>query len=130
MRLAIVLLSFVVASACSVNKGIDDAPVDRQFLSDDWQTVPTFALPLINDAASRIKADPNYDLSCFEFTFGSDDEDDEYFVLVSHSESWLRANNKIVGPRHEYEGGFSYCGSDVSFRYNRSGQLLERVYQR
>ena len=119
------------------NIQIDDSLVDRDALVDpgNWVTVPAPLFPLIRDAEARIASDPAYDLACLEFQVGyhetdEDGDGDEYFVLVSHSEAWLRANGHFSEANGEYRGGLNYCGSDVSFEYSRTGQFLRKVCQR
>lgn len=139
MLRAFIVIALVAMTACTsrTDATIDDRLIDREALvdPDDWISVPAFLAPLIRDAEFRIARDPDYDLSCLEFLVGyhekgEDGEGDEYFVLVSHSKAWLRANGHISESNGEVEGGLSYCGSDVAFEYSRTGKFLRKVYQR
>lgn len=113
----------------------NDEAIDRAALAENWVSVPAALLPVLLDAEGRIANDSMYDLSCLQLSIGyrqaeEDDDFEGYIVLVSHSETWLRSNGYTAEADGEYEGGLSYCGSDVAFRYDRSGQFMEKVYQR
>lgn len=88
--------------------------------------LPGFFVPLLVDAKSRVDTG-NYNLKCLQFTLGR--HPDGYFVLVNHTNEWLRANG-YQEEGQSYRGGHSYCGPDVSFEYDRSGNFVEKVYQR
>ena len=138
------VLGSCIAACSSPNKfrtaeatDFNESVIYREALveSSNWVSIPAPLLPLLLDAEDRIAKDPLYDLSCLQFRIGyrqaeEDDDFEGYFVLVSHSEVWLRSNGHKAEADGEYRGGLSYCGSDVSFRYDRSGKFVEKVYQR
>ncbi len=136
------ILGSCIAGCSSPNKvrpieatNFNDGAIYREALTEEWVSVPAPLLPLLLDAEARIASNSEYDISCLQFSIGfqqaeEDDDFEGYFVLVSHSEAWLRSNGYTSEADGEYEGGMSYCGADVSFRYDRSGHFVEKVYQR
>jgi hypothetical protein len=123
-------LSASCAGSFAGSDPIDDAHVDRDALSEDGLTLPTFALRLVADAEQKILSDSEYDPACLEYKLRYDPDEDQYVVSVVHSATWLRSNGHSSEADGEYEGGLNYCGFDVSFRYDRSGKYVEKVFQR
>jgi hypothetical protein len=88
--------------------------------------VPEFFVPLLIDAKGRID-NRDYNLDCLQFTLGRQRGLDGYFVLVNHTDAWLRANGYLEEGQ-SYRGGHAYCGLDVSFQYDASGQFQKLVF--
>jgi hypothetical protein len=102
MRKALVLGAalLVFASAFSRPSHSEDAfPSALRGKAESFR-LPEFFLPLLVDAKTRIDT-ADYNLKCLQFTLGR--ELDGYFVLVNHTNEWLRANGYL-------EEGQSYRG--------------------